>query len=113
MLNFRIDEFSVWEKLQKTEDPIIMYGTGNGADKVVDIFEKLDIKLSGITASSGFVRERFFRGFSVKPLEFFEKQYNNFTIVKSSHNPLSHQKLDNLLTRFFDCADYFAVGNIF
>lgn len=81
MLNFKIDDLSVWEKLQETTEPIIMYGTGNGADKVVDIFENLGIKLSGITASSGFVRERFFRGFPVKPLEYFEEQYDNFTIV--------------------------------
>ena len=81
MLSFKIDDLSVWEKLQKTTEPIIMYGTGNGADKVVDIFEKLNIKLSGITASSGFVRERFFRGFPVKPLEYFEERYDNFTIV--------------------------------
>lgn len=81
MLNFKIDDLSVWEKLQETTEPIIMYGTGNGADKVVDIFEKLGIKLSGITASSGFVRERFFRGLPVKPLEYFEENYNDFTIV--------------------------------
>ncbi len=81
MLNFKIDNLSVWESLQETTEPIIMYGTGNGADKVVDIFEKHGIKLSGITASSGFVRERLFRGFPVKPLEFFEEKYDNFTVV--------------------------------
>lgn len=81
MLNFKIDDLSVWEKLQKTTEPIIMYGTGNGADKVVDIFEKLNIKLSGITASSGFVRERFFRGLPVRPLAFFEEKYDKFTVV--------------------------------
>ncbi len=81
MLNFKIDDLSVWEKLQETTEPIIMYGTGNGADKVVDAFEKLGITLSGITASSGFVRERFFRGLPVKPLEYFEEKYEVFTIV--------------------------------
>ncbi len=81
MLKFKIDDLSVWEKLQKTTEPIIMYGTGNGADKVIDIFEKLGITLSGITASSGFVRERFFRGFPVMPLKYFEEKYEVFTIV--------------------------------
>lgn len=81
MLNFKIDNLSVWEKLQNTTEPIVMYGTGNGADKVIDIFEKLNIKLSGITASSGFVRERFFRDFPVKPLKYFEGKYDNLTIV--------------------------------
>ncbi len=81
MLNFKIDNLSVWEKLQNTTEPIIMYGTGNGADKVVDVLENLNIRLSGITASSGFVRERFFRGLPVKPLEYFEEKYKEFTII--------------------------------
>ncbi|MBQ7114953.1 MAG: FkbM family methyltransferase [Clostridia bacterium] len=81
MLNFKIDDLSVWEKLQETTEPIIMYGTGNGADKVVDILEALNIKLSGITASNGFVRKRFFRDFPVKPLEYFEEKYKSFTII--------------------------------
>lgn len=81
MLNFKIDDLSVWEKLQQTTEPIIMYGTGNGADKVVDIFEELGIKLSGITASSGFVRERFFRGLPVKPIEYFEEKFLEFTVI--------------------------------
>lgn len=81
MLNFKIENLSVWEKLQKTNEPVIMYGTGNGADKVVDVLESLNIKLSGVTASSGFVRERIFRGFPVKPLEYFEELYSHFTVI--------------------------------
>ncbi|MGN1316770.1 MAG: FkbM family methyltransferase [Acutalibacteraceae bacterium] len=81
MLNFKIDDLSVWEKLQKTEEPIIMYGTGNGADKVIDVLDSLNVKLSGVTASSGFIRERCFRGFPVKPLEYFEKTYGDFTVI--------------------------------
>lgn len=81
MLNFRIDNLSVWEKLKKTNEPIIMYGTGNGADKVIDVLDYLNITLSGVTASSGFVRERFFRGFPVKPLEYFEEKYSVFTVI--------------------------------
>ncbi len=72
---------SVWERLQNTTEPIIMYGTGNGADKVLDVFERLNIKLSGVTASSGFVRERTFRGFPVKPLSYFEEIYDSFTVI--------------------------------
>lgn len=81
MLNFKIDNLSVWEKLQKTEEPIIMYGTGNGADKVLDVLDTLGVKLSGITASNGFVRERRFREFPVKPLEYFEEKYGDFTVI--------------------------------
>lgn len=56
---------SVWEKLRNTEDPIVLYGTGNGADTVLDIFESLGIKAEAVCASDGFVRKRTFRGFEV------------------------------------------------
>ena len=76
-----ITDISVWEKLKKTEEPIIMYGTGNGADKVMDILEQRKIPLYGITASSTFVRNRTFRGFPVMPLSYFEETLGNFTVI--------------------------------
>jgi FkbM family methyltransferase len=58
-----------------------MYGTGNGADKVFDVFEKLNIKVSGVTASDGFVRERYFHGYRVKPISEFLEKYEKLTVV--------------------------------
>ena len=37
---------SSWEFLKNTPLPIVVYGTGNGADMVFDEFERLDIKCS-------------------------------------------------------------------
>lgn len=56
---------SLWEKLKKAQKPIYLYGTGNGADKILDILSEKDIEVSGIFASDGFVRSRVFRGFEV------------------------------------------------
>jgi hypothetical protein len=41
MLQFDVENKSVWEALKDTKDPIIMYGTGNGADKVFEVFKEL------------------------------------------------------------------------
>ena len=81
MSSFSLTSQSVWDKLKNTSEPIIMYGTGNGADKVLDIFESMGISIDGVTASSGFVRERAFRGFPVKPIEYFEERLEGFTVV--------------------------------
>ena len=81
MTEFKLEALSVWEKLQNTTEPVIMYGTGNGADKVMDEFQKRNINIQGVTASSGFVRERTFRGFPVKPIEYFEELYSELTVV--------------------------------
>lgn len=55
----------VWDKLKDEKSPIVIYGTGNGADTVLDIFEKYGIKASAVCASDGFVRSREFHGFKV------------------------------------------------
>ena len=36
MLSFIKETVSVWEHLQQTTKPIVLYGMGNGADKIVD-----------------------------------------------------------------------------
>ncbi|MBO5462492.1 MAG: FkbM family methyltransferase [Clostridia bacterium] len=79
-MKFQVD-ISVWEKLKNSDEPIIMYGTGNGADKVMDKLTELGITLSGITASTTFVRNRTFRGFQVMPLSYFEEKFENFTVI--------------------------------
>ena len=58
----------IWQKLQTTSSPIIIYGTGNGADKVLDEMAKRGISPAGIMASDDFVRGQRFRGYTVKSL---------------------------------------------
>lgn len=81
MLKNILKEQSSWDFLKQTELPIILYGTGDGADKVIDEFDRLGIKLSGIMASDTFVRNRVFRGFKVQKLADFEEQYTDFVIA--------------------------------
>lgn len=66
MLDFIKEEKSVWELLSTTEQPIVLYGMGNGADKIVDWCEAHNVKISGIFASDEFVRGQLFRGFTVE-----------------------------------------------
>lgn len=77
LLNFP----SVWEKICESKLPVICYGTGNGADKIFDELLRLNIKISAVMASDGFVRERFFRGFKVKSLKECENEFGKFIIV--------------------------------
>ena len=76
-------EDSLWEKLKKEKRPIVLYGTGNGADKILDTCEKFGIKVSGVFASGGFVRDRSFRGMKVKSLEDCEKDFSEMTVLLS------------------------------
>ncbi len=70
-------EDSLWEKLKREERPIFLYGTGNGADKILDVCIKRGIPVSGVFASSGFVRDRTFRDMRVRSLADIEAEYGD------------------------------------
>lgn len=81
-LNFCLNtEYDVWNYLKDSNKPIVMYGTGNGADKILDIFEDYGINVSEIFTSDEFFKERTFRGFSVKRFSEIVDKYNDFIIV--------------------------------
>ena len=80
-MKLEITPISVWEKLRSSAEPVIMYGTGNGADKVLDTLSEKGIEIQGVTASNTFVRERTFRGFRVMPISHFEETYESFTVI--------------------------------
>ncbi|MDO4177871.1 MAG: FkbM family methyltransferase [Phascolarctobacterium sp.] len=66
MLDFIKEAQSVWDNLKTTTKPIILYGMGNGADKILDWCEANGVKVSGIFATDEFVRYQNFRGFVVE-----------------------------------------------
>ena len=93
MLN---DNLCVWDALKETNLPIILYGMGNGADKVLDEFNKRNIKCSGVMASDDFVRYQTFRGFTVKKMSDFEDKFGDFVVAlcfaSSLPNVMEHIK---------------------
>ena len=66
MLDFIKEKTSVWERLAKTTKPIVLYGMGNGADKIIDWCEAHQVAVAGVFASDEFVRGQVFRGFTVQ-----------------------------------------------
>ena len=74
---------TVWERAKETEKPILIYGTGNGADKILDELQRLDITVSGIFASDGFVRNRTFRGFPVMEYTQAKEKFGEFLTLIS------------------------------
>ena len=86
---------SSWDFLQSTSLPIAIYGTGNGADRVFDEFDKLGVSVSAVCASDGFVRNRSFHGFQVKSISQLENEYDDFVIVLCFASPLA-EVIDNI-----------------
>ncbi|MBO5715274.1 MAG: FkbM family methyltransferase [Clostridia bacterium] len=61
-INIKTD---LWHYLASSERPIVMYGMGNGADKILAVCEQYGIEISDFFASDGFVRGHSFHGKTV------------------------------------------------
>lgn len=77
----KIPEKDIYQRLKEESRPIVIYGMGNGADKIISQFELFGISVSGIAASDYFVRGQSFHGFTVRKISDFEQQYDDFIII--------------------------------
>lgn len=72
---------SCWEFLRNTDLPIFIYGMGDGALKILSVFEKYNIPTAGFFASDEFVRGHSFEGHLVHKLSQIEQLVDDFVIV--------------------------------
>lgn len=81
-LDFDFDNSkSVWSVLKSSQKPVVLYGMGDGADKVLKAFERFGIKASGVVASDEFVRGQSFHDFTVQKLSDAENQLGDFFLA--------------------------------
>ncbi len=66
MLEFIQEQETIWEYLQQATKPIVLYGMGNGADRILDKCLADKIPVVGVFASDGFVRGQTFRSYPVR-----------------------------------------------
>ena len=71
----------LWQYLSKTDKAIIIYGMGNGADKIISVCEKYGIEISDFFASDGFVRGQIFHGKTVMSFADIKNKYGTDNII--------------------------------
>lgn len=71
----------LWEKLKKESRPIVIYGMGNGADKLIAELDAAGIPYADIFASDGFVRGQSFHGRTVLSFGDIQRKYKDFVIL--------------------------------
>ncbi len=73
----------MWDRLKGEARPIVVYGMGNGADKLIERFNAYGIEIADFFASDEFVRGHFFHGKRVKSFSEIKETYRDFVIVLS------------------------------
>ncbi len=80
MLNVQAD---LWEKLQDEHRPILLYGMGNGADKILAVCKARGIPVCDTFASDGFVRGQIFHDKRVLSRTEAEAKYGDMVVLLS------------------------------
>jgi FkbM family methyltransferase len=71
----------LWTYLATTNKKIVMYGMGNGADKILSVCERYGIEVCDFFASDGFVRGHKFHGKEVLSYSGIKEKYGTENII--------------------------------
>ena len=76
-------KYDMWSRLSDTKEPIVLYGMGDGAEKILDILEAKKIPVAGIFASDGFVpkKKKVFRGFEIESYSDIKARLGRMTVL--------------------------------
>lgn len=74
-------ETDLWKYLSATSKTVVMYGMGNGADKILNICEKYGVEIADFFASDGFVRGHSFHGKTVLSYSAVKEKYGAENII--------------------------------
>ena len=73
----------VWSTVKSSKKPVVLYGMGNGADKIIKVLESKGISVSGVFASDGFSSNKIFHGFNVTSYLTAKKNFGDMTVLVS------------------------------
>ncbi len=76
-----LHEKNLWVRLKEANLPIVVYGMGNGADKIIDVLDTIGLEVSDFFASDGFVRGHHFHGKRVLSFSQIKEKYESFIIL--------------------------------
>ena len=71
----------LWSYLSQSRKHIVMYGMGNGADKILSVCERYGIEVEDFFASDGFVRGHSFHGKTVLSYSDIKAKYGAENII--------------------------------
>lgn len=74
-------ERDLWEYLRLSQKPLVLYGMGNGADKIISVLNSYGIEFADIFASDGFVRDKLFHGHKISSFSSLEEKHGEMTVL--------------------------------
>lgn len=97
-MSLNIFEKDVWQFLADDNKPVVIYGMGNGAEKIISVLKEYGVEVADIFASDEFVRGHSFLGYKVLKYSEVCEKYDDFNIVLAfaTHIDDMLQKIKNM-----------------
>ena len=96
-----------WSAIETSNRPVVIYGTGNGAEKLTNMLKERGREVSAYFASDGFVRDRSFLGLKVRSFASVKEEFGSEMVVLGafgSHFPDVIEYIKNIA---LNCDFYF------
>ena len=88
----------LWEYLKESQKTVVLYGMGNGADKILAVLAERQIAVGGVFASDGFARGNLFHGMPVRTWSDIKAEYGaQNVIVLLSFGTSRPEVMENIL----------------
>lgn len=71
----------MWSAFKRSHKPILLYGMGDGADKILSVAKDKGITVSGVFVSDDFLRDKIFHGFKLMSYSQAKDLYGDFTVL--------------------------------
>lgn len=81
MIELLKEKTNVWDFLANDSKPIVVYGMGNGSQRIIETIRHYGGEVSDIFASDEFVRGHSFLGYKVHKYSEICEKYNDFNVV--------------------------------
>lgn len=89
-------EKELWKYLKTAKKPIVLYGMGNGADKIISVLNTYGIPFQGVFASDGFVREKYFHSHKITTYSALKEKFGDMIVLLCFGSSLP-EVIDNIL----------------
>lgn len=91
----------LWTHLSSSRKKKVLYGMGDGADKILDVCESKGIEIHGVFASDDFVRYQNFRGFTVRKYSELKEDFGEMIVLVSFAT-----SLDSVLEKIYNICNF-------
>lgn len=85
----------MWTRLKEATKPIVLYGMGDGADKIMAVLDKHGVGVSGVFVSDGFVRNKLYKGMPLMSYAQAKERFGDMIVLVAFGTALP-DVLDNI-----------------